>query len=443
MSDVKNKRQLIYFVILFFGFVFLLIPAVQQLLLSFGENVVLHRKLNNPENWLLFMRVIASAGLYFLITLPLLKKRSFPVVFCYVILSVFLLSNINLNLSHTFVGYHNWWNFGDFAVDEYGVLVNPYDNNYPPIGTLFFKVLHNAGYLSEYSSHAFNYYVTLYTLITGLLLYEFSKKMMQRGEGVKTAVALSLFATGPVLFAYQRLNLLLLSLCFVMYYMITYNSKNKVVRETGFISLAIAANLKLYPAIYGAFLLKEKRWAEAVRCAGYGLLLFVVPSFFLDGGISNIRYFFHASSQWSGNLLLSGAGMSLASSVIRWLRPFAGDAFLSAIANPVAVIAFAVCLLLFFLSKKRYQEFLFLGYMIVLIPTPAYYYNCVFFILAVISLCNEENFGFFEKIEAGLLSVAMVFSYTLPWLQPDRIWHVYLLFIVLTAHVIREHLHDN
>jgi hypothetical protein len=63
---------------------------------------------------------------------------------------------------------------------------------------------------------------------------------------------------------------------------------NKVHRELALVIIAIAANFKLYPAIFGMLYLIEKRWKEALKLAIYGIVLFVVP-FIWTGGIEGFK----------------------------------------------------------------------------------------------------------------------------------------------------------
>ena len=48
-------------------------------------------------------------------------------------------------------------------------------------------------------------------------------------------------------------------------------------REAALILIAMAAGIKLYPAIIGVIYLREKRFKEAIRLVIYGLIIFLVP----------------------------------------------------------------------------------------------------------------------------------------------------------------------
>lgn len=90
----------------------------------------------------------------------------------------------------------------------------------------------------------------------------------------------------PFIFLYERANTVFLALIFMVIFVQNYDSESKVARELGLLSLAFAASLKLYPAIFGVVLLSDRRYKEAGRCALYGLLMLLLPSFVFGGPVS-------------------------------------------------------------------------------------------------------------------------------------------------------------
>lgn len=88
----------------------------------------------------------------------------------------------------------------------------------------------------------------------------------------------------PIIFAFERGNLIILAIALVCGFLLGYSSKNKVIRELSFILLACAAALKVYPAFLGVLLLFEKRWKESARLVFYGLIAAFLPFLFFKGG---------------------------------------------------------------------------------------------------------------------------------------------------------------
>lgn len=93
----------------------------------------------------------------------------------------------------------------------------------------------------------------------------------------------------PVLYTLERGNIILLTALLSSIFFFNYHSESAVRREIGVISLALAFSLKLYPVVFGFVLLADKRYKEAVRCAVYGLLFLLLPSFFFGGPICLLR----------------------------------------------------------------------------------------------------------------------------------------------------------
>ncbi len=82
----------------------------------------------------------------------------------------------------------------------------------------------------------------------------------------------------PVLYSLERGNIL--TLCFVLtaFFVFFEGDENKLVSELALISLALSAGIKLYPAIFGAILILEKKYKKALRCLIYGILAFALPA---------------------------------------------------------------------------------------------------------------------------------------------------------------------
>ena len=113
----------------------------------------------------------------------------------------------------------------------------------------------------------------------------------------------SLFACSyPFWLAIERGNMSLLVLILLMYAMALKDSTKIWERETALLLFAMAAALKLYPAVFGLLYLISKRYKEAVRLVIYGALLFThqlygVLFFFLPfvffQGVHGFQIFLH------------------------------------------------------------------------------------------------------------------------------------------------------
>ncbi len=144
------------------------------------------------------------------------------------------------------------------------------------------------------------YFALLMYVIGNMILLLLTLAEGKKGSrGEKLLFILLLIFSPPYLFMWERGNLVILSNIFLLIFLKEKDSHKAWVRELSYLSLAASAGLKLYPAVAGALLLREKRWAEALRTIIYGILLFGIP-FFLFGGVEGFL-------QWKDNILIINA----------------------------------------------------------------------------------------------------------------------------------------
>ena len=78
----------------------------------------------------------------------------------------------------------------------------------------------------------------------------------------------AIFSYG-ILFSIERGNIIILTLPLTMFFVFYYNSDNRFVRELAYISLAVSAGLKLYPAFFGVLLIRDKQWKATISTVFY------------------------------------------------------------------------------------------------------------------------------------------------------------------------------
>jgi hypothetical protein len=121
----------------------------------------------------------------------------------------------------------------------------------------------------------------------------------------------------PFIYAFERGNSIILSLVFTLCFLRYYESENNKIKYISFLCLAIAASIKISPAIFGMLLVKERRYKDACICACIGVAVFMVPFLFTDGNIfillnnisSTTEAFQGTFIDDSGNKVLMGQGM--------------------------------------------------------------------------------------------------------------------------------------
>ena len=123
----------------------------------------------------------------------------------------------------------------------------------------------------------------LFLLIFALLFFFLCGNRVRFSGKKKTLFCFFILVNVPMLSLLERGNIVLLSTLASAVFLFFYQSENKVVRELSLVALAFSFSLKLYPAAFGWLLIADKRYKEALRCALYGILLLLLPSFFFGG----------------------------------------------------------------------------------------------------------------------------------------------------------------
>lgn len=200
--------------------------------------------------------------------------------------------------------------------------------------------------------------------------------------------------TSPFLFAYERGNIIILSLVLLMIFVFMKDSESKILREVSFICLAMSACIKVYPALFGLLLIKDKRYKDAIRTIVYGILIFFVPFIFF-GGISSIVGMLEGIVLTTDMFSMIGFGylVDLGSSLRLLFNGILGidGVFLETISKVlpyVLLISGCVCL---WAIKKEWKQVCLLTTLIVLVPGFSWTYVLVFFIIPLIMFINEEN----------------------------------------------------
>ena len=229
----------------------------------------------------------------------------------------------------------------------------------------------------------------LVTLIGLLYLIEY----LARGTGKAKLFAVSCCFSYGALYGLERGNIILLVLFLTLFYLEFFESENPALREAALIALALAAGIKLYPAIFGLLLLKKEKWWTAARTVCYGILAFVLPAFAF-GGFSGIREFIRCFFMFGSNesALYWSIGMDRILGIL-----FRGLELLGISCThrtALSLLAKLFVLLLYLTAamaeKEKWRQCLYLGVLLLLMQT-SYSYTLVFLLPALIFLCAEPN----------------------------------------------------
>lgn len=359
-----------------------------------------------------------------------LKPAMLYVLICAIaitsLLSVFMLAKGDPWLNYFFHPSDvNYFSYAETGMDHFNsvqyILGNdPYGEFgtiYPPLANLIYKGFHHMAPQRQkdhwvsggYGSNIFlrrsenDLRVWMPTLmpflafIVVVTLFAYIVIINYDGLRLKGLLAVTIIFNYGYLYAVERGNIILLSLAALMFYVAYYDSPRRWVREIALISLAVSANIKLYPALFGALLLYDKQWKEAIRAVIYGILLFVLPCLAFKNGLHNVILCLNNIKGFVGGINLDNSGTSfdkIICSIYRVCSEHIGIAFPSSFyydyAGIIARLLLPLSIVCGILLPKRWQKCLCCTLGMILFSNQGIYI-AVFFALPAMMFFREEN----------------------------------------------------
>lgn len=181
---------------------------------------------------------------------------------------------------------------------------------YPAMARLIFRFLGRTVPTDVY--HAYDFYnryvirgtqlglITIFLVVIAVLgtLHTAFSDMIHGSAMKKTLGFYCLIFSEPFIFLLERGNIMLLSVALCMVFAWGYDSEKRIIRYVSFLALAIAAAIKIYPAVLGFLLIRERRWKDAVILAVMGLMAFFLPYFLWYDGVSGILQYLQTLTQF-------------------------------------------------------------------------------------------------------------------------------------------------
>ncbi len=270
---------------------------------------------------------------------------------------------------------------------------------YPPMANLIFLILSRFT-PSDYNASSFeartqwSQYVPCLILVLisisvcTVLLFALVQRFQGEGASSKTLLtSAAIMISVPMLYLLERGNILVLCLAALLVYAITFNSESKYKREIGLIALAFAFSLKLYPVVFGWLLITTKRYKDAIRCAVYGALMIIIPSFFFGGPLFCAKYLFSNIFNFS-----TGTGNDIGNI----MNHLGISKSLQSAANVLIYLWVLVCAISFVVSslvnKEKVKRLWILGVATILcVPSLTGIYNWIFLTVPLIMIFNERK----------------------------------------------------
>lgn len=288
--------------------------------------------------------------------------------------------------------------------DPYNNLVNgPGEKGYPPLTYclmyLMSRITGISGddYLSIYKDPYFILFFMIFSCILMVLVYQLIKNIKTGNIYIKNLTAMVFCLSAPIIFSLERGNTIILTMLLCMYYIFFYNSDNKFLQEGAYIALAIAAALKMTPAILGILLLYDKKYKEAFRTVLYGLFFTFIPFLFLKGGFSNISLMF-SNIQANLEVYTNLEGCGLSATVYTFGKLIFGENYiLSSKINffitMLSYIISVILLLSYRFFEKKWEKMMSIIMILVILPSHSGYYCLLYMFPGILAFLNEEEHG--------------------------------------------------
>lgn len=301
--------------------------------------------------------------------------------------------------------------YGNGGMDYFNMLAllgesDPYckSANYPAMCFLILKFFYhmipleivksengiNGMFLRNYLPAQLPYMIFLMMII--IVTYEMIKYLyMKNNEKCNPIIPITLILSGPMMFAIERGNFILLAFLFSFIYITLYDHSDKRMRIIAYVALALAAAIKIYPAVFGLLTLIKKRHKETILLGILGITIFIVP-FFMFNGIASLRDMLMgitASSNLQGN---GGCGYNFSMvNLIKIIQLLFSIKISDKAILIIKVLSILVCILLFILAKEEWKKVYALSLIMIWIPEFSYTYTLIFLLIPFILLLNEKE----------------------------------------------------
>lgn len=315
------------------------------------------------------------------------------------------------------------YDFGDMFKAS-AASINMGEDICPPSSMLMYQIMRNTfpgiaqNGLGDYNAMILGekagYYIQLYFLFSVVPLVILSYFAISGTKVQKALFAAVIMLSRPVMIGFERGNSIMTALAFVMIFCLCYKSKDPLIHEIALLALACAFALKIYTAIFGVLLLKEKDIKSAVRCAIYAIFLFVFPAAcHRSGFIESFKLYIEALSSYTANLDfgLEAAQLSLKRIVTLLAIVLHSPKAVNVLYPIFMILLVALLAYLVVCSKKEWHTLLALSLATIMIPSLSWPYTASFLLIPLISLLNEKQKNHFDYISILLLLWIFMFIY--------------------------------
>lgn len=339
------------------------------------------------------------------------------------------------------ITYYFWPDVRDTGMDffhsmEYvrgRVPYERYDTLYPPLANLFFLCLYyivpvgitNQWAPDFWSSIAYRgtnvdlrtyqapmLLFILVLIITAWMIVSLIIAMLKRlPYRQANCAALCLLLSPGMLLSFERGNILFFVIPMCLFFIHYRNSSNWFVRELALISLAFAAGMKLYPAFFGILLLRDKKYAQALRAVLYGILSVILPALVFKEGLAGIPIWLSIVFDFGSVGDLPHIGSSFANILHRialYSKDYLGIELNTDSFSVISMLLSALLLIVSMGFKKDWQSVLAITMAIIMFSSNGQYIYGFMCIPAVMFLMEEPSFTRNNLVPFALITLLCV-----------------------------------
>lgn len=320
--------------------------------------------------------------------------------------------------------------------------INNLDGEYPALAYFIFYIIDIIIPAEIINSTVDTWYLLFYSvslcLCTFIITWIIGRMVKNTYDSF--AICIVFFLSLP--FAYATIksgNIIIYTLVLVTLSMYLRNSKSTAMRELSLILLAIAAGIKITPAVLGVLWLKEKRWKEVLHLVIYGIFFFFVPFLFFSKDA--FPMFLEIITSVSAKPIPrpeSIPGVFIELGDVTGLGLNIGYT----IGQLVSFIFLVVVLFIFFTCETDWKSLLLLVSLMVVFVNGSYPYTMQYYLIPMIYLVLDDTVSYkvFDYIEASLFALAMnSFPFIkIIWPTATFITNYFFLYILIIVVILEK-----
>ena len=397
------------------------------------------------------------------------KNKTFVLAFFILtFISIFLLLGNSLNFKY----YFHQDNVDSFMDLYNSVIAEKYSSKgsivqgfYPPLSIVPYRIMgygvndiNSALPLRQQAFDLRNSVYGTFLMLVHVMLFLFSLFIIgfyaiKGNDRKKIFYSLLLSFSGLVLSSLERGNIIVYAFLFTILFVLLYQSENEKHKYIAYICLAIAANLKLYPAVFGLLLIDNKDWSGIIKCAVFFFLIYFISFLFCgfvfsksEVSMANENLYIYASfdlfkpifdvfraavfnvvNGFSWGERTSDYGSGLNFSIINLCK--IGYLFILKLThinmenadivklyyvNHIIIyriftfLCFIMGLFSFFFVNEKWKKLAIPAFLCFFIPPTSWMYVLIFLIIPFIEFINTDQKSFFDNIYAVIF--ALVFA---------------------------------